>query len=395
MAAYQSTRDQAYLDQATRWGTERHWGPGIATEGPNVLTCPQVYLEIYFANANRSCIEPTIEWLDSGRKNTPSGAKYWYFSELRYVDSLYVGAPTLAMLTKATGDLKYINWMNAFFWDVHRELFDRDIGLFYRDKGFIGQRDRNGRRILWSRGNGWAFASLPRILTYLPADDPSRPGYVALLQQMAAAIVERQQPDGFWRANLDDPEEFPTPETSGDGILLLWFGLGHSQRRAGSRRLPPQRNEGLEGSGGNRQSRGQGAMGQNVGDRPEAVKKSDTREYVTGTFLLAGSEMLHLARGDGPEVNDQEYLEMTGLNVMLAHDFYPEGHQGGVGIIQNGQRVATNGDLRLEPTPGQWQPTPAVGPRRSTAPPRRSASTWPIPDESQEPRGSTRSPIPT
>jgi endoglucanase len=62
-------------------------------------------------------------------------------------------------------------------------------------------------------------------------------------------------------------------------------------------------------------------------------------------------------------LNDQEYLEMTGLNVMLAHDFYAESHQGGVGVIQNGQRVATNGDLRLEPTPGQWQPQPAVGPR--------------------------------
>src|SRR5438045_2722323 len=63
-------------------------------------------------------------------------------------------------------------------------------------------------------------------------------------------------------------------------------------------------------------------------------------------------------------INDQEYLEMSGLNVMLAHDFYPEGHQGGVGIIQNGQRVATNGDIRLEPTPGQWEPTPVVGPRQ-------------------------------
>lgn len=62
-------------------------------------------------------------------------------------------------------------------------------------------------------------------------------------------------------------------------------------------------------------------------------------------------------------INDLEYLEMTGLNVMLAHDFYPEGHQGGVGIIQNGLRVATNGDLRLEPTPGQWQPVPKVGTR--------------------------------
>ena len=62
-------------------------------------------------------------------------------------------------------------------------------------------------------------------------------------------------------------------------------------------------------------------------------------------------------------LNDRGYLEMPGLNVMLGQDYYPEGHQGGVGIIQNGQRTATNGDLRLQPTPGQWQPTPQVGAR--------------------------------
>src|SRR5215212_4660568 len=65
----------------------------------------------------------------------------------------------------------------------------------------------------------------------------------------------------------------------------------------------------------------------------------------------------------GLRINELEYLEMPGLNVMLAHDYYPESHQGGVGIIQNGLRVATNGDLRLEPTPGQWQPVPKVGKR--------------------------------
>src|SRR5690242_5075637 len=38
----------------------------------------------------------------------------------------------------------------------------------------------------------------------------------------------------------------------------------------------------------------------------------------------------------GMKLNDLEYLEYQGVNVMLAHDFYPESHQGGVGIIQNG-----------------------------------------------------------
>jgi endoglucanase len=58
------------------------------------------------------------------------------------------------------------------------------------------------------------------------------------------------------------------------------------------------------------------------------------------------------------QLNDKEYFEMPGLNVMAFQDIYPEGHQAGVSIIQNGVRVATNGDIRLDSTPGQWQPMP-------------------------------------
>ena len=47
------------------------------------------------------------------------------------------------------------------------------------------------------------------------------------------------------------------------------------------------------------------------------------------------------------QINENEYFEKPGLNVMVFFDIYPEGHQGAVGIIQNGTRVATNGDLRL------------------------------------------------
>lgn len=62
-------------------------------------------------------------------------------------------------------------------------------------------------------------------------------------------------------------------------------------------------------------------------------------------------------------INDQDYFEMQGLNVMVFSDFYPEGHQTGVTIIQHGSRVAANGDLRLEASPGQWSPVPASGKR--------------------------------
>ncbi len=54
------------------------------------------------------------------------------------------------------------------------------------------------------------------------------------------------------------------------------------------------------------------------------------------------------------KLNDLEYLEMPGLNVMAFQDVYPEGHQGGISVIQNGVRVASNGDLRVDAAPGQW-----------------------------------------
>jgi hypothetical protein len=45
-------------------------------------------------------------------------------------------------------------------------------------------------------------------------------------------------------------------------------------------------------------------------------------------------------------INDQGYFEMPGLDVMVFDDYYPSGHQSGVTIIQNGVRVAANGDIR-------------------------------------------------
>jgi endoglucanase len=64
------------------------------------------------------------------------------------------------------------------------------------------------------------------------------------------------------------------------------------------------------------------------------------------------------AQQNGFRLNDREYFENGGVNVMAFQDIYPEGHQGGVAVIMHGMRLATNGDLRLDETPGQWQPIP-------------------------------------
>ena len=64
------------------------------------------------------------------------------------------------------------------------------------------------------------------------------------------------------------------------------------------------------------------------------------------------------AGNNGFSLNDQGYFENQGNSVFIFHNIYPEGKQGGIEIIQHGERVATNGDLRLNPSPGQWDPLP-------------------------------------
>jgi endoglucanase len=75
-------------------------------------------------------------------------------------------------------------------------------------------------------------------------------------------------------------------------------------------------------------------------------------------LILDLSIPLCFAQQKGFHLNKLEYFENGGVNVMAFQDIYPEGHQGGVAIIMHGIRIATNGDIRLDETPGQWQPIP-------------------------------------
>lgn len=79
-------------------------------------------------------------------------------------------------------------------------------------------------------------------------------------------------------------------------------------------------------------------------------------------------EVVSQGRGLEPlQLNQKGTFEKRGLSVTAFSDFYPEGHQGGVTVVLNGVRVAANGDVRLEPTGGQWQPIPRLD-RRTVDP---------------------------
>ncbi len=47
------------------------------------------------------------------------------------------------------------------------------------------------------------------------------------------------------------------------------------------------------------------------------------------------------------------YFQNKGVDVMAFDDIYPSGHQSGLSLLMHGHRVATNGDIQFEQTPGQ------------------------------------------
>jgi hypothetical protein len=55
----------------------------------------------------------------------------------------------------------------------------------------------------------------------------------------------------------------------------------------------------------------------------------------------------------GWSINDHEYLETQGLSILAFHNYYPGGKQGGIEIIHHGERIATNGFIRMESIEGR------------------------------------------
>lgn len=292
MATYRSTGDRKYFDQALDWAEENKWAPGPEQEpSANRMTCGQTYLEIYLLKKHPKMMAGMKGFVDQRVANPVPGRVEWF-----YCDSLFVAPPTLSELGAATGDRRYFRYMQQMYWDVTDLLLDKEVGLFYRDKTFLSQRTTNGRKVFWSRGNGWVIAGIPRILEYLPKNDPQRDRYIRLLKQMAASITKLQGSDGLWRTSLLDPDEFPAPETSGSAFFCYAMAWGINHKILDPKEYRPVVERAWEGLVNSVQPSGKLGWVQGVNKQPGPVVPEDTQEYGVGAFLLAASEVAKLTR---------------------------------------------------------------------------------------------------
>ena len=218
-----------------------------------------------------------------------------------WCDALFMAPPTLLRMTALTGDPRYADFAHAEFRAATDYLFDPAERLYFRDSRFFGMRDAAGRKLFWSRGNGWVMGGLVRMLEVLDAKDPHRPYYEGLFRDMAARLVSLQKTDGSWSPSLLDTDPATPTETSGTAFFTYAFAWGVRTGRLDRATYAPAAIRGWNAVVRVVQPDGMLGWVQQVGDRPDSVSATETQFYGSGAFLLAGTAMYDLARTPRPD----------------------------------------------------------------------------------------------
>jgi len=213
-----------------------------------------------------------------------------------WCDALFMAPPTMLRLARATGDKRYADFVHAEWKAATDYLFDPSEQLYFRDSRFFDMRDTKGRKLFWSRGNGWVMGGLVRVLQVLDKKDPQRPYYEKLFKDMSAKLVTLQKADGYWPASLLENDPGTPPETSGTAFFTYAFAWGVDNGLLDRRVYEPAAVRGWHALQGAVQPDGMLGWVQQVGDRPDSVSAKETQFYGSGAYLLAGTAMYDLSK---------------------------------------------------------------------------------------------------
>lgn len=213
-----------------------------------------------------------------------------------WCDALFMAPPTLWALGKETKDARYAAFADKEYRATTDFLFDKAEHLYFRDSRFFDQRGKHGEKLFWSRGNGWVFSGLARMIPEIPARDPRRAYYVKLFKEMAARLVTLQRANGYWPPSLLADPDASQDESSGTGFFVHGLAWGIKAGLLDRRAYLPAVRRGWAALERAVQPSGMLGWVQQVSDRPDAVKAEDTQFYGVGGYLLAGAALYDLTR---------------------------------------------------------------------------------------------------
>jgi len=303
--AYQSTHDPIFLAALKTMGYNNQWKPCYRSHHADDIAIAYSYLFLNTVRKNLVDLSPTKAWIDThlfepnqwnNENNDHAMTKILWW----WCDALFMAPPVITCYANESGNLSYLDKMHEYYKETCDLLFDEEEKLFARDTRYVwgvnesDSKEENGKKIFWSRGNGWVIGGLALILNDMPPDYQHRNFYESLYVTMAEKIMELQPDDGLWRVSLLNPGIYDHGEVSGSALFTfaLTWGINNGLldpevykpvvRKSWSALRDCQKNDGMIG------------WVQDIGSDPQPANENSWQNYGTGAFLLAGSEIIKM-----------------------------------------------------------------------------------------------------
>lgn len=290
------------LTYAVQWGTSHSWGlnTGTTTRSGDNQCAGQTYIDLY--NIDPQAVR--IRDIKTDIEMVVAGAAV---NDWTWVDAIQMAMPVFAKLGAMGTSTSYYDKMYAMYENTKTVqgtagFYSKTDHLWWRDANYDPPYvEPNGKNCYWSRGNGWVFAALTRVLDTIPATEAHRAEYVADFQAMADALRAVQRSDGFWNVSLMDPTDYGGPELTGTSLFTYGMAWGVRKGVLPAATYQPLVNKAWTAMASAVHSNGFLGYVQGTGQQPKDSQPvtfdsvPDYEDFGVGCFLLGGSEVARLA----------------------------------------------------------------------------------------------------
>lgn len=303
MKAHQATKNQAYYDAMLKMGKNNNWQTWNRVFHADDVVISNAYLYLHQLGEKAVDLAPTEKFIKThlyepndwkvGKGNKEQVILWWW------CDALFMAPPVITKYAVMKNELQHLDEMHKYYMESYNLLYDQEERLFYRDNRFVpsnptAMKESNGKKVFWSRGNGWVLAGLALMLEDMPKNYKHRPFYEDLFKTMSKRVLELQPADGLWRVSLLAPENWAHGEVSGSGFYTFALAWGINKGLLAAKTYKPAVLKSWKGLTACQQESGKVGWVQNIGFDPKPADKDSWQNFGTGAFLMAGSELLKL-----------------------------------------------------------------------------------------------------
>lgn len=297
MAASAATGDARYRDAMLAMSEKFEWKLRTPYPDADNISVAQTYLELYQLDPAPQRIASTraeLETLIGLKTMKPGDARLpWW-----WCDALFMAPPVWAKMYQITGERRYLDYIHTQWQATYDQLYDQQEHLYARDASYKDQREPNGKKMFWSRGEGWVLGGLARTIDLIPDNDPKKPFYITQLQQMSARLARLQGQDGLWHAGLLDPASYPLPEISGSALFVYGMAYGVNRGYLDAATYRPVIARAWAGILKHVYADGRLGGIQQTGAEPAYYLPASSYNYGVGGFLLAAAELKTMTKDE-------------------------------------------------------------------------------------------------